>query len=124
DSWFPSDLKHFYVRKVILLEMSPPLNNGAPPIPSDPPRHRLARMALLPPFTPQAIDKLIPRTRQICNDLIDGFANKAGCDAAVDYAQHLPVKIIAPMLGIPESDGGRFRGCISAVFKDGITDQP
>ena len=117
------DPEHFSSRKVIVRESPPPSNNGAPPITSDPPRHRLARMALLPPFTPQAIDKLIPKTRQICNELIDRFIAKGGCDAAVDYSQHIPVKIIAHMLGIPESDGDRFRGWIKAVLEDGITDE-
>src|SRR5215470_7155792 len=117
------DPEHFSSRKVIVRESPPPANNGAPPITSDPPRHRLARMALLPPFTPQAIDKLIPKARAICNELIDGFVAKGGCDAAVDYAQHIPVKIIAHMLGIPESDGDRFRGWIKAVLEDGITDE-
>src|SRR5690349_17935250 len=74
------DPEHFSSRKVIVRESPPPANNGAPPITSDPPRHRLARMALLPPFTPQAIDKLIPKARAICNELIDGFAAKGGCD--------------------------------------------
>ncbi len=117
------DPEHFSSRKVIVRESPPPSNNGAPPITSDPPRHRLARMALLPPFTPQAIDKLIPKTRQICNELIDRFIAKGSCDAAVDYSQHIPVKIIAHMLGIPESDGDRFRGWIKAVLEDGITDE-
>ena len=44
------------------------------------------------------------------------------CDGAVDYAQHIPVEIIAHMLGIPASDGDRFRGWIKAVLQDGITD--
>jgi cytochrome P450 len=80
-------------------------------------------MVLLPPFTPQAIDKLVPKARQICNELIDGFIAKGGCDAALEYAQHIPVKLIAHMLGIPESDGDRFRGWIKAVLEDGITDE-
>ena len=67
------DPEHFSSRKVIVREIPPPSNNGAPPITSDPPRHRLARMVLLPPFTPQAIDKLRPKTRIICNELIDTF---------------------------------------------------
>jgi cytochrome P450 len=117
------DPEHFSSRKVIVRESPPPANNGAPPITSDPPRHRLARMVLLPPFTPQAIDKLVPKTRAICNELIDAFADKDACDAAVDYAQHIPVKVIAHMLGIPESDGDRFRGWIKAVLEDGITDE-
>jgi cytochrome P450 len=117
------DPEHFSSRKVIVRESPPPSNNGAPPITSDPPRHRLARMVLLPPFTPQAIDKLVPKARQICNELIDGFIAKGSCDAALEYAQHIPVKLIAHMLGIPESDGDRFRGWIKAVLEDGITDE-
>jgi cytochrome P450 len=117
------DPEHFSSRKVIVREVPPPYNNGAPPITSDPPRHRLARMVLLPPFTPQAIDKLIPKTRAICNELIDAFAGNEGCDAAADYAQHIPVRVIAHMLGIPESDGDRFRGWIKDVLEDGITDE-
>jgi hypothetical protein len=116
------DPEHFSSRRVVVRESLPPANNGAPPITSDPPRHRLARMVLLPPFTPQAIDKLIPRTRAICNALIDGLIAKGSCDAAVDYAQHIPVKVIAYMLGIPEGDGDRFRAWIKAVLEDGITD--
>jgi cytochrome P450 len=117
------DPEHFSSRKVIVRESPPPSNNGAPPITSDPPRHRLARMVLLPPFTPQAIDKLVPKARQICNELIDGFVAKGSCDAALEYAQHIPVKLIAHMLGIPESDGDLFRGWIKAVLEDGITDE-
>jgi cytochrome P450 len=117
------DPQSFSSRKVIVRESPPPNNNGAPPITSDPPRHRLARMVLLPPFTPQAIDRLTPKARTICNELIDGFIAKGACDAAVEYAQHIPVKLIAHMLGIPESDGDRFRGWIKAVLEDGITDE-
>ena len=117
------DPEHFSSRRVVVRESPPPANNGAPPITSDPPRHRLARMVLLPPFTPQAIDKLVPKARQICNELIDGFIANGSCDAAVAYAQHIPVKLIAHMLGIAEGDGDRFRGWIKAVLEDGITDE-
>ena len=103
---------------------TPPSDSGAPPITSDPPRHRLARMVLLPPFTPQAIDRLRPARRASDLQRADRRASspRARCDAAVDYAQHIPVKVIAHMLGIPESDGDRFRGWIKAVLQDGITD--
>ena len=116
------DPEHFSSRRVVVRENPPPANNGAPPITSDPPRHRLARMVLLPPFTPQAIDKLVSKTRAICNELIDAMVGKPACDAAVDYAQHIPVKVIAHMLGVPASDGDRFREWIKAVLEDGITD--
>jgi cytochrome P450 len=116
------DTEHFSSRKVAIRETHPPYDRGAPPITSDPPRHRLARMVLLPPFTPQAIERIRPRTQAICNELIDAFIARGVCDAAVDYAQHIPVKVIAHMLGVPEGDGDRFRSWISAALQEGITD--
>jgi hypothetical protein len=116
------DTKHFSSRKVAVRENHPPNDRGAPPITSDPPRHRLARMVLLPPFTPQAVARHEPRTRAICNELIDAFVGRGQCDAAVEYAQHIPVKVIARMLGVPETDGDRFRGWINATLQEGVTD--
>jgi cytochrome P450 len=81
-------------------------------------------MVLLPPFTPDAIERLRPRARAICNELIDTFADDGACDAAVDYAQHIPTKVMAHMLGVPESDGELFRTWIKAVLQEGALDQP
>jgi cytochrome P450 len=79
-------------------------------------------MVLLPPFTPNAIEALTPKARTICNQLIDAFADKGHCDAAVEYAQHIPVRVIAHMLGVPETDGDLFRDWINAILNEGITD--
>ena len=118
------DPEHFSSRQVIVRDNPPPVEGGgAPPITSDPPRHRAARMVLLPPFTPQAVDKLIPKARAVCNELIDAFIGKGRCDAAGDYAQHIPVRLIAHMLGIPDSDGDRFRKWIHDTLEVGTTDQ-
>ena len=116
------DTEHFSSRKVAVREVHPPNDRGAPPITSDPPRHRLARMVLLPPFTPDAIDKLKPRARAICNELIDAFIARGACDAAVEYAQHIPTRVMAHMLGVPESDGELFRTWINATLQEGVTD--
>ena len=62
-----------------------------PPLTSDPPEHRPMRMLLLPLFTPQAVAKLEPLTRRICNELIDHLISKDHCDAAVEFAQSIPV---------------------------------
>jgi cytochrome P450 len=82
----------------------------------------LARLALLPPFTPQAIEKITPKARIVCNELIDAFIGKGRCDAAVEYSQHIPVRMIAHMLGVPETDGDRFRDWINRILQAGITD--
>lgn len=122
------DPETFSSRKPAVREDAYDQRGGAPPISSDPPKHRPARMALLPPFTPDAIAKLEPKARAVCNYLIDKMLAKAaangGCfDGAVDYAQHIPVRIIAHMLGVPEADGDLFRRWINEILQIGTTDR-
>ena len=64
----------------------------APPITSDPPFHALARRLLLPAFAPKPIAALEPFTRELCNELLDAIEGKDEFDAAVEYAQHIPVR--------------------------------
>src|SRR5262245_22017217 len=115
------DTEHFSSRRVVVRETPPP-RIPAPPITSDPPEHRPARMVLLPPFTPDAIKKLEPRARALCNELIDIFIARGHCDAAVEYAQEIPTRLIAHMMGLPERDGDLYRKWIKMVLEEGITD--
>src|ERR1043165_5039200 len=108
------DTEHFYSRRIIVRETPPPIT-------ADPPEHRPAKNLLLPAFTPDAIREHEPRTREICARLVESFAGKAGCDAAADYAQEIPVRVIATMLGLPESEGDRFRKWIHEILELGIT---
>ena len=117
------DTEHFSSRVVAVREQFPPDRGGGPPITSDPPRHRPARMALLPSFTRAAVAKLEPMTRAYCRELVEAFADKGRCDAALDYAQHIPIKVIAHMLGIPDADGEKFRNWVHIVFQASITDE-
>ncbi|MGI9641682.1 MAG: cytochrome P450 [Acidimicrobiia bacterium] len=91
----------------------------APPITSDPPFHAIARRLLLPPFAPKPIKALEPYTREFCHRLIDDLleGGRRDVDAAAEYAQHIPVRIIAKMLGVPESDGELFRGFIHRIIE-------
>ena len=103
------DTEHFSSRRVIVRDERPEVQrNAAPPITSDPPEHKPAKQLLLPPFTPDAMKKLEPRVRAICNELIDEFIADGKCDAAARYTKHIPVRTIAHMLGIPEKDGDLF----------------
>jgi cytochrome P450 len=115
------DTEHFSSRRIIVRETPPP-RLPAPPITSDPPEHRGAKMLLLPAFTPDAIKRHEGKAREICRELIGRFAGRAGCDGATDYAQEIPVRVIAHMLGIPASDGEQFRKWISDILEIGITD--
>jgi len=130
------DSEHFSSRRVVVRDLpprpispspqtSPPAaaaSLAAPPITSDPPHHRPARMVLLPAFTPDAVARLVPVARKICRELLDGLASRSGCDAAAEYAQHVPVAVIAGMLGLPAGDGDRFRQWVHLLLHEGITD--
>jgi hypothetical protein len=96
------------------------LTAGAPPISSDPPDHTWARRLLLPAFGPSAIDKMTPITRGLANELIDEFIDTGRGDAAADYAQHIPVRIIATMLGIPLEHEERFTGWVVKILQEGF----
>ena len=115
------DTEHFSSRRIAILE-KPPISAPIPPVTTDPPRHRLQRMMLLPAFTPAAIARLEPITRDMCNELIDGFIARGQCDAAVEYASHVPTRVISRMLGVDERDGDRFRMWIHEFAGDGVED--
>ena len=94
---------------------------GAPPITSDPPEHTWARRLLLPPFSIKAIAKWEPETRALCRSLIDGFVDKGRADGAVDYAQQIPSKVIASMLGIPKEEAPKFTEWVRGFLELGLT---
>jgi hypothetical protein len=116
------DTEHFSSRRVIVREKKMPVLIPAPPITSDPPAHRPARMPLLPPFSPKAVERLQPSTIELCGRLIDAFAADGHCDAATQYAQHIPTRVIAHMLGVPEAHGDQFATWIRMALEEGIHD--
>ncbi|MGI9578773.1 MAG: cytochrome P450 [Microthrixaceae bacterium] len=133
--WFPAkhedvsaiahDTDNFSSRGIIVNDMGfrgeAPVG-FAPPISSDPPFHQIARKLLLGPFAPKAVAELEPGTRETCRKLIaellaEADSNDGVVDIAVAYTQHIPVRVIAHMLGLPESDGDRFRSFIHRILE-------
>ena len=118
------DTEHFSSRRVIVRDVRPEVaKNAAPPITSDPPAHKPAKQLLLPPFTPDAMKKLEPRVRAICNELIDEFITEGKCDAAARYTKYIPVRTIAHMLGIPEKDSDLFIKWIHMILELSIKNE-
>ncbi|WP_433466315.1 cytochrome P450 [Spirillospora sp. CA-128828] len=107
------DTERFTSRSVVMSNFRPPREvepmGVTPPISSDPPFHHDARKLLLPAFTKSAVRRLEPATRAYCHTLIDSFEGRDVVDAAHEYAQHIPIRVIADMLGFPPEDGPRFR---------------
>jgi cytochrome P450 len=118
------DTEHFTSRSVVVSEVrpgpdDPPAPVGlAPPITSDPPFHAIARRLLLPAFSPRAISALEPMTRELCTELLDATTGRREVDAAVDYAQNIPLRVIIGMLGFPQEDADLFRRFIRMVLED------
>jgi cytochrome P450 len=107
------DTESFSSRAIIMSNFRPPAEiapiGGSPPISSDPPFHHDARKLLLPAFTKKNVSRLEPATQAFCHGLIDAFEGRDVVDAAYDYAQHIPMRVIADMLGFPPEDGPQFR---------------
>ncbi len=91
---------------------------AAPPITSDPPFHADARRLLLPAFSPQVVAEWEPEIRRLGNALIDNIGNAHTVDAAVQYAQNIPVYVIARMLGLPLEDSDYFRETVHMVLEE------
>ena len=94
--------------------------NAAAPISADPPEQIWTRRALLPHFTPKGIEKDRSYTEQLCHDLIDGFIADGKCDAAVDYAQQIPPRVIARKLGVDEGMVDDFIEWVRGVLELGL----
>jgi cytochrome P450 len=118
------DTDHFTSRSVVVSEIRPgdddlPAPIGiAPPITSDPPFHMGARRLLLPAFGPKKIAEYEPFTRDLCRELLDTIDGRTEVDAAVEYAQHIPLRVIVKMLGFPQDDADLFRRFIHQVLED------
>ncbi len=121
------DTERFSSRAVVVSNIRPPHDlapvGSTPPISSDPPFHRDARKILLPAFTKSAVSRYEQTTRDYCHSLIDAFEGRDLVDAAKEYAEHIPVRVISAMLGFPEEDGPLFREYIEDVFQ-GINKPP
>ena len=138
-SWMPTryddlfaiaqDWGSFSSREILVAPIAPPpgaeagefYGVRAPPISSDPPEHTWARKLLLPHFSIKAVSVYEDETRELCRSLIDKFVAKGRADAAVDYAQQIPPRVIASMLGVPHDMSDTFTGWVRNLLELGLT---
>ncbi len=116
------DIEHFSSRQVAVipvtdLEPEGQLPAGLPPISADPPVHTWSRRLLLPWFSHRRVEGYEPYTRELCRRLLDGFAGAGRADAAADYAQQIPVRVIALVLGVPSDMADTFTGWVRDVLE-------
>ena len=69
----------------------------------DPPQHRRYRSLVAGGFTPRQIAGQEPHHRDIVASILDAVAPRGECDFVVDVAAELPLRVIAELLGVPQS---------------------
>jgi len=74
----------------------------------DPPRHTRLRALVSRAFTPRAISALSPRIEAISTELLDSLRDRDEFDCVADYAEPLPVRVIAEMIGMPAEEHATF----------------
>jgi cytochrome P450 len=117
------DTEHFSSLDVVVipLEVERPeqhvLPYGFPPISADPPMHTWTRKLLLPWFSHRRVESHERLTRQLCRSLIDDFIAQGHTDAAAGYAQQIPVRVVAHILGVQPDLADTFTGWVRDVLE-------
>ena len=88
---------------------------------SEPPKHTRLRSLVMKAFNPKKIEGLRPEIERITLSLLDEAAKKHEAqghfDLIADFAEPLPVKVIAHLLGFPEKDEHLLRPWSQAIVK-------
>jgi cytochrome P450 len=84
--------------------------------------HLGARRLILPAFSPRATERHEQYTRDLCRRLIRGFIEDGRADGATDYAQQIPPRVIAHLLGVDEDRSGEFTEWVRGVLELGLQD--
>ncbi len=75
---------------------------------TDPPDHTRLRLLVSRAFTPRRVEAMRPRIQRIADDLIKAFLPRGRADLVAEFAQPLPMTVIAEMLGVPAADQAEF----------------
>jgi len=67
-------------------------------------KHHRLRQLMNPAFSPRLVTTLVPQFRALAAELIDGFAGTGRCEFVGDFGSPYAARVIAIMLGIPETE--------------------
>ncbi len=87
---------------------------------SEPPKHTRLRSLVTQAFNPRTINALQPDIARIVDELLDEMSHtidSGTADLIADFAEPLPVKVIASLLGFPGSDEHLLRPWSQAIVK-------
>lgn len=74
---------------------------------TDPPRHTRLRGLVGPPFTPRAVKAYELALRELTREILDRALPLGEFDFVEEIAKELPIRVLARLLGTPDSDTDR-----------------
>lgn len=92
---------------------------GLPPITADPPVHAWTRRLMTPWLSRRQAAAYEPMVADLCRSLASTLARAGSGDAAIDYARHVPVAVIARLLGVPATAADSFATWVHDVLGSG-----
>lgn len=93
---------------------------------NEPPKHTRLKGLMLKAFTPARAEGLRGVVQAIVNGLIDRVQDQGEMDLLKDFAEPIPVTVIAELLGVPEADRHLLRpwsARIVKLYELGYTDE-
>jgi cholest-4-en-3-one 26-monooxygenase len=89
----------------------------------DDPEHTRQRRLINKGFTPAKVRELSEHMRELTNQIIDEIQHRGECDFVEDFAIHVPLIIIAEMMGLdPEQRGRLYKWSDAMMAGDGHLD--
>lgn len=82
----------------------------------DNPTHHRIRGLMSLAFTPRRVELMRPTIEAIADELLDGIEAKGHADLIEEFADPLPARVIAAMLGLPPDDRHRFKGWTDDIY--------
>lgn len=93
---------------------------------NEPPKHTRLKGLMMKAFTPARVEGLRGQIQAIVNGLLDRAEDRGQMDLLSDYAEPLPVTVIAELLGVPKEDRHLLRpwsAKIVKLYELGFTDE-
>ena len=84
---------------------------------NEPPDHTRLRGLVAAAFNRGHVERLRPRVHELARGLLDRVDGAGSFDVLADYAEPLPVAVIAELLGVPEADRHLLRPWSAAIVR-------
>ena len=92
------------------------------PLTLDPPLHAPLRRALLPVFNPRRVATYEVVMERIVRELLEEIGDGEFVDAASQFAEQVPVRLMSHLFGVPAEQGAEFKSWVNGILKDGLLD--